>query len=94
MLAADFPEARKLVEGGAVGVCFDPYDPASIGAAMQRQADPVIRAQMRNRIPEFLRSISADVEWKKLVAIYDRLSRSEPCRKRDHPPEILVRAAE
>jgi starch synthase len=94
VLAADFPEARKLVEGGAVGACFDPYDPASIGAAMQRQADPVIRAQMRSRIPGFLRSISADVEWKKLVAIYDRLSRSDPCRKRDHPPEILVRAAE
>jgi hypothetical protein len=61
---------------------------------MQRQADPVIRTQMRSRVPEFLRSISADVEWKKLVAIYDRLSGSEPCRKRDDPLKGLVRAAQ
>lgn len=89
VLAADFPEVRKLVEGGAVGVCFDPYDPSSIGAAMQRQADPAIRTKMRSHIPELLQSISADVEWKKLVAIYDRLPGSE----KESPADVFARAA-
>jgi glycosyltransferase involved in cell wall biosynthesis len=75
VLAAHFPEARRLVEGNGVGLCFDPYDTRSIAAALNRMIDePQLAARMRAAIPGLLASIDAEREWQKLVALYRGLA--------------------
>jgi glycosyltransferase involved in cell wall biosynthesis len=75
VLAANFPEARRMVEGNDVGLCFDPYDPRSIAAQLNRLTDdPGLFSRLRANIPAALAAIDADNEWNKLVAVYDRLS--------------------
>lgn len=77
VLAANFPEARKLVEGGGVGLCFDPYSPQSIAAAIGLLArTPQEQLRMRERIPTLMMELSADLEWQKIVSIYDGLKGS------------------
>lgn len=47
VVAPRFPGIRALVEGGEVGVCVDPEDPAEIAVAVNRLArDPSARARM------------------------------------------------
>lgn len=76
VLAANFPEARKMVEGYGVGLCFDPYDPRSIAAQVRRLAEePGLAARCRAAIPVTLREIRAEYEWDKLVRLYERLRR-------------------
>jgi glycosyltransferase involved in cell wall biosynthesis len=78
VLAANFPEARKMVEGNGVGLCFDPYDPRSIAAQINRlRTEPGLADRLRAAIPEALRRIDADREWQKLVEIYRRLEKAE-----------------
>src|SRR6185369_7209682 len=56
VLAANFPEARRMVEGYDVGLCFDPYDPRSIAAQLTRLAtEPELHARLRANIPHALR---------------------------------------
>jgi glycosyltransferase involved in cell wall biosynthesis len=74
VLAADFPEARKMVRDNGVGLCFDPYDPASIARQVSRLAEePGLAERCRLEIPRALVRINADKEWDKLVDVYRRL---------------------
>ena len=74
VLAANFPEARKMVEGNGVGLCFDPYDPRSIAAQINRMADdPALLRSYREAIGGVLERIDAGREWQKLVAVYESL---------------------
>jgi alpha-maltose-1-phosphate synthase len=78
VLAANYPEARALVEGTGVGLCFDPYDPADIAARMnQLGRDAALRGRFRRAIPAALEGIDAEHEWQKLAALYDRLWRAD-----------------
>ena len=83
VLAADFPEAKALIESHGVGLTFDPYDPGSIALAMRRlHEDRVQLAAMRTRTASVLATHSAEQEWRKLVTIYERL----PEASRTHVP--------
>jgi len=74
VLAANFPEARKMVEENGIGLCFDPYDPHSIAAQIRRLIyEPGIAERCRSAIPEVLKNIRAEEEWDKLVRIYRKI---------------------
>lgn len=82
ILTADFPEAAGLVAAHDIGLCFDPYDPASIAAQIRRLvAEPELAAAMRRRIPQALSTISAGREWHKLVELYDRFGNKSAVSK-------------
>lgn len=75
VLAANFPEAIKLVANNGVGLCFDPYDPKSIAEQIDRlSSDKALVSNMRDAIPPLLEKIDADNEWLKLVSIYEKLA--------------------
>lgn len=77
LLAANYPEARRLVTTHDVGLTFDPYDPQSIAAAINRLIDePDLRARFQANTSVALTQLNADREWQKLVELYDRLPRS------------------
>lgn len=77
VLAAHYPEARRLVEGNGIGLCFDPYDPRSIAAQIERlAADPSLRDAMRARLGSVLSGLDTGREWQKLARLYDGLSES------------------
>jgi glycosyltransferase involved in cell wall biosynthesis len=74
VLAAYYPEARKLVEGNGVGLCFDPYDRRSIAAQINRMAeDPALLRSFREAVPRALENMNAAREWEKLIALYGAL---------------------
>jgi glycosyltransferase involved in cell wall biosynthesis len=74
VLAADYPEAHKMVQAKGVGLCFDPYAPRSIAEQINRLADDAsLYASFRAAIPSVLSSIGAELEWQKLPQIYARL---------------------
>jgi glycosyltransferase involved in cell wall biosynthesis len=74
ILVANYPEARKIAEGYGVGLTFDPYDPRSIAAAMNRLIDsPETLARMRAAIPAALTNLRVENEWGKLVDLYKSL---------------------
>jgi glycosyltransferase involved in cell wall biosynthesis len=75
VVGANYPEVKKLLEGAGVGICFDPNSPESIGKALKTlSANPGLRQEMCNRIPDLLGSIRAEKEWLKIVDIYDGLA--------------------
>jgi glycosyltransferase involved in cell wall biosynthesis len=78
LLVADCPEVRRLVEQYGVGRCFDPDDPASIAAAINRfvQDDSFLRA-CRSNIAGALEDLCADREWDKLARLYRDLQEGE-----------------
>lgn len=79
LLVADYPEARRMVETHQIGLTFDPYDPRSIAAAINRLIDePRLAKRFRANTHTALKSLDAESEWQKLVALYDALPRSEP----------------
>lgn len=73
VLAADLPEAAKIVNRYGVGACFDPTNPKSIAAALRRLAEPIFYEGCKARIPAALADLRADKEWAKLVKIYSQL---------------------
>ncbi len=76
LLVADYPEARRLVESHRIGLTFDPYDPRSIAAAINRLIDePSLAAAFRANTHAALASLDAEGEWRRLVALYDELPR-------------------
>lgn len=76
LLVADYPEARRMVEAHEVGLTFDPYDPHSIAAAINRLiAEPALAQRFRDNTRTALATLDADSEWRKLVALYDALPR-------------------
>lgn len=81
LLVADYPEARRMVEAHGIGLTFDPYDPRSIAAALNRLIDePQLAEKLRSNTAEALVSLNADREWQKLAALYDSLPRSHPAK--------------
>ncbi len=76
VLVADYPESRRLVEENRVGLTFDPYNPKSIAAAINRMIDdPTFMETCRKNTATALASIDAKAEWRKLVVLYDALPR-------------------
>jgi glycosyltransferase involved in cell wall biosynthesis len=74
ILVANFPEPSRLVREHQVGEIFDPYDPASIAAAIERlRVDPDRRAELASNVQRALIAIDADKEWQRLVALYDQM---------------------
>lgn len=77
LLVADYPEARRMVETHGIGLTFDPYDPRSIAAAINRLIDERgLAAGFRANTQAALKSLDAEREWQKLVALYDALPRT------------------
>ena len=78
MVCAHHREVRKIVEGYELGACFDPEDPSSIAAAIEKLAgDAPLRKRCSNNTHTALAHMQADREWEKLVAIYRRLATAE-----------------
>lgn len=77
LLAANFPEARRIAEEYEVGFCFDPYDPASIAAKINRMAaDPALVSRLRTNVPRALADMRADREWEQVAELYQALAAS------------------
>ncbi len=77
LLVADYPEARRMVETHGIGLTFDPYDPRSIAAAINRLIDePDFAKGLRANTQAALKNLDAEREWQKLVALYDALPRT------------------
>lgn len=75
VLVADYPEARRVVEEHGIGLAFDPYDPRSIAAAINRLVeDRAFAEACRARTEAALAAMDARAEWAKVVAIYDDLA--------------------
>lgn len=75
LLVANFPEAVRIAEGMNVGLSFDPYDPKSIAAQMNRLADdPELLRRCREAVPVALETLDADKEWDRLAALYQQLA--------------------
>jgi glycosyltransferase involved in cell wall biosynthesis len=78
VLAAHFPEAKRLIEDNRVGLCFDPYDSQSIADAIAAfSRNRAALAACKARIPAMMASVSARDEWQKVVGIYQNLQREE-----------------
>jgi len=78
VLAADYPEARRLVNGENVGVMFNPYDAHSIASAINGLIENPERLRaLAEAVPAALARINAEAEWGKLAEVYIRLAPSE-----------------
>lgn len=76
VVVARYPEAKQLIEAHEVGLDFDPYDPRSIAAAINRLAeDKSLRDRLAANAGVALERLDADAEWRKLVILYDGLAR-------------------
>lgn len=74
LLVPDYPEVAKLVHDHDVGLIFNPENPISIAAAINRLIDEHELVQrFQANVPRALRVLDADREWQKIVAIYDQL---------------------
>lgn len=77
VLAAHYPEAKRLIADHDVGLTFDPYDPRSIAAAINQLIDdPALATRFRTNTSAVLQRLDASAEWQKLVALYDGLPRT------------------
>jgi glycosyltransferase involved in cell wall biosynthesis len=75
LLAADYPEVQRLVRRYEIGLSFDPYDPASIAAQVNRMIDdPGLVERCRANTDAALADMQADREWGKLVRVYRDLA--------------------
>ncbi|KQK29380.1 hypothetical protein ARD30_17485 [Bosea thiooxidans] len=78
ILAANYPEVRRMVEVHQVGLLFDPYDPHSIAAAINRLiAEPGLARLCRENTHAALAKLDAAGEWRKLAGLYDALPRTD-----------------
>ncbi len=79
LLVADFPEARRIATDLGVGLAFDPYDPASIAAQMNRFVEePGFLVERRAAVPAALAALDAGREWDRLCDIYAELRAAHP----------------
>ncbi|KQU54787.1 hypothetical protein ASG72_04005 [Bosea sp. Leaf344] len=77
LLVADYPEARRVVDTHSIGLTFEPYEPLSIAAAINRLInEPGLAESFRANTFAALKSIDAEGEWQKLAALYDALPRA------------------
>ena len=74
VLAANYPEAARLVLEYDIGLTFDPYDPTSIARAInQLSSDRQLATRFRLNAQSAMMQLSALNEWNKLVRLYDGL---------------------
>lgn len=74
VLVAHYPEAKRLIATHEVGLDFDPYDPHSIAAAINRlSGDRILRDRLATNTGMALARLDADAEWRKLVTLYEGL---------------------
>ena len=72
VVASRLPELVRFVEGGELGLTFEPGDPASLAGALNEiLADPARRAAMRERAYESARRYSWERQSRKLLALYE-----------------------
>lgn len=82
LLVADYPEARRMVEAYQMGLTFDPYDPSSIAAAINRLVeDRALGRSMAVNTNAALEAMDAGREWQRMAEIYQRL-RADVAAKR------------
>ena len=94
VVVAHYPEAKRLVETHEVGLDFDPYDPRSIAAAINRlSGDRSLRDRLAANTGTALERLDADAEWRKLVTLYDRLPRRGGDDGRVEPRDVPVAAS-
>ena len=74
VLVADYPEARKLVDGYGVGLCFDPDSPKSIAEAINELiGNAELTRRCKENIPRALNDNNVEKEWNKLINIYEKI---------------------
>ncbi|HXG46765.1 MAG TPA: glycosyltransferase [Methylomirabilota bacterium] len=74
LLVANLPEVRRLVDEFEIGLCFEPDDPRSIAACMNRFiADPGLLERCRANMHRAQQELSGGKEWQKLVELYRTL---------------------
>ena len=72
VVASRLPELVRFVEGGELGLTFEPGDPAALAAALNELlADPARRERMRERARESARRYTWERESRKLLALYE-----------------------
>lgn len=77
LLVADYPEARRMVEAYQMGLTFDPYDPSSIAAAINRLVeDRALGRSMAVNTNAALEAMDAGREWQKIVEVHRKLRAS------------------
>jgi glycosyltransferase involved in cell wall biosynthesis len=77
LLVADYPEARRMVVKHGIGLTFNPNDPKSIAAVINRLIDePELAADFRRNTQTAFAKLDAEREWQKLVTLYDMLPRT------------------
>jgi len=75
VVSSDFPALKEVVEGYGLGYTFDPDEPESIAAAINRVlADDQRYDTMRKNALEAARIFNWEIESKKLLDIYQRMS--------------------
>ncbi len=90
LLVADFPEARHIARNLGTGLTFDPYDPASIAAQMERlAADPGLTASLRGEVPAALATLDAGREWDRLADLYAEMRAASPRAPAAYTPGAL-----
>lgn len=76
VVSSDFPALKEVVEGYGLGCTFDPEEPESIAAAINRVlADDQRYDTMRKNALEAAKIFNWETEAKKLLEIYRRLRR-------------------
>jgi glycosyltransferase involved in cell wall biosynthesis len=72
VVAADYPQCRRIVESAGCGVVVDPTDPRAIGEAVGRlAARPDLAAEMGERgRAAVAERYSWEAEEKRLLAVY------------------------
>jgi glycosyltransferase involved in cell wall biosynthesis len=86
ILAADYPEVRRLVKRHEIGILFDPYDPKSIAAGIRRlKEEPGLAEGIRRRMPEAAINYDPNKEWGKLVTLYRTLADKGSLRSLAYP---------
>ena len=82
LVCAHHPEVARLIGDYDIGRCFDPENPRSIAQAIDELAcDAQARRRCRANLARALADLRADVEWAKLVALYDGLCAAPRSRK-------------
>lgn len=74
VLASDFPELRRIVEGYGIGLVTDPDDPRAIADAITSIAgDPAIHEKYRAATREAAKVLTWEHESEQLVSIYSTI---------------------
>ena len=80
IIASNFPDWEKIIDGEECGVCVDPLDTHAIADAVKALCDDERKGQMMgaNGRAAVLREYNWGLEVRKLVALYERLSQRTP----------------